>query len=74
MGWSWQVQGTAAHRGSGKGGGEEQSIVSANTLFFNKRQCPDMGDNDCVRLLFGFAFHTEPADAGQPQQNNLKLS
>lgn len=33
-----------------------------------------MWDNDCVGLLFGFAFHTELADAGQAQQNNLKLS
>lgn len=74
VGWSWQVQGTAAHWGSRKGGREEQSIVPAKALFLNKRQCLAMGDNDCVRLLFGFAFHTELADTGQAQQNNLKRS
>lgn len=75
MGWSCQVQGTPTRRGSRKGGRKEQSIVSVKLYSSTKDNAlPAIGDNDCVGLLFGFAFHTEPEDAGQAQQNNLKLS
>lgn len=67
------MQSLAAHGGSRKSG-RERAIVSAEAPLLHKRQYLEMEDNDCVGLLFGFPFHTEPADKDQAEQNNLKLS